>query len=263
MFGQDCHHVKMAYYDDPVRPSWSAGGTCQTIGMAVGIVASITLLWMLLTPPPPAPLPPMSGSVGAVVTGFRAAVHQTVHNVSARVAETLTKKEDPTKVRKVEPPQGKTFEDMTPEEKQANGEKLREFVANTPGAMVLFYAPWCPHCKKATPALEALKKAYPTVPMMCVNCESVSSDCFGGKDAVFPLRGFPTFCKVEGGRCTEVNTSLQEAAAELMKEEATGATDGATEAAAAVEGDAPVAAPDAANVVETEDSSEFLPGVSI
>jgi len=66
----------------------------------------------------------------------------------------------------------------------------KKVFSSTKPTMVLFYAPWCGHCKSMTPDYERLRKKYMKVPdknVVMINCDDHKE--FASKAGI---QGFPT-----------------------------------------------------------------------
>ena len=61
-----------------------------------------------------------------------------------------------------------------------------------PRSLMMFYAPWCGHCKSSKPhyaeASEKVKRAGIQIPLVAVDCTTETSIC-----AQYEIKGYPTF----------------------------------------------------------------------
>jgi thiol-disulfide isomerase/thioredoxin len=88
------------------------------------------------------------------------------------------------------------FEDDEKKEHFEAEEKKEDFENMNKDSMVLFYAPWCPHCKTVMGDWAKLKKAAPRgVNIAKVNCEKKPE--LAEKHDV---KGFPTIILFKGGK---------------------------------------------------------------
>jgi protein disulfide-isomerase-like protein len=92
------------------------------------------------------------------------------------------------------------FEDSEDEEKkegfEAHEDKKEDFENPDRDSMVLFYAPWCPHCKTVMGDWAKLKQSAPSgVKIAKVNCDEKPE--MAEKHGV---KGFPTIILFKGGK---------------------------------------------------------------
>ena len=88
----------------------------------------------------------------------------------------------------------KDYKSVPTSEKAKNDESVKRFVDAHPDAILLIWAPWCPHCHKAMPAVaEAAGKVKEDVPTALVNAEMVSPSLISGTDgkSVAKVTHFP------------------------------------------------------------------------
>ncbi|KAK2570032.1 Protein disulfide-isomerase A5 [Acropora cervicornis] len=89
-----------------------------------------------------------------------------------------------------------------------------EFIQTHSSALVMFYAPWCPHCKKVKPEYSKVAKQ--------VNIENKAEGALGAVDCTLEkelcakqeIRGYPSLC----GHCVEMKPAYFKAA-EILREE--------------------------------------------
>jgi thiol-disulfide isomerase/thioredoxin len=90
----------------------------------------------------------------------------------------------------------KTLEDV---------EKLTELIKNNVLTLLLVYADWCGHCKKAKPDfVEFMADGTKTIGSKTVKIEMVNADSGDPKVEAFQVKGYPTFClQTTDGKITE------------------------------------------------------------
>jgi protein disulfide-isomerase-like protein len=90
------------------------------------------------------------------------------------------------------------FEDASEDEKEdfEADEKKEDFENMTQDSMVLFYAPWCPHCKTVMGDWAKLKKAAPSN----INVAKVNCDKKPELAEKHEVKGFPTIILFKGGK---------------------------------------------------------------
>jgi len=75
-------------------------------------------------------------------------------------------------------------------------QNFNNYVTNTSTSFVMFYAPWCPHCKNAMPAVGDLSKALSGK----VNVGTVDCDDNSEVKGRFSVPGYPTFMLLKNGK---------------------------------------------------------------
>lgn len=78
-------------------------------------------------------------------------------------------------------------------------------------AVVMIYAPWCPHCKTAMPDFAKLSKEHPGTLFVLIDAESLPGEAFSGPNALVQLEHFPTLVRKEKGKEPVKVSSMQEA----------------------------------------------------
>lgn len=78
--------------------------------------------------------------------------------------------------------------------KEKNDAILRGFVKENKTSLVLFYAPWCPHCSAAMPGFVNASKKI-NMPSAIVNAELIPKKSIGGdSSSVVEITHFPFVC---------------------------------------------------------------------
>ena len=73
-------------------------------------------------------------------------------------------------------------EGVSESEKVKNDTKVLELMQRFPNALILIWAPWCPHCHNAIPLITEAAKKMKT-PVILINSELVTSKIIAGTDA--------------------------------------------------------------------------------
>ena len=107
------------------------------------------------------------------------------------------------------------FQTMQDSEKLQCHEKLLKWLAMHERAVLMVFAPWCPHCKQAMPLFHQLHQDV-NVPFLMVNAEAFPKSTFlqaqNGKDPLIQCEYFPTFV-AKVGTYVKIAPTLKAAAA--------------------------------------------------
>ena len=170
----------------------SGAGMCQcvAVGMAVAAVA-----YLLLKESQPAM--PLRGSTMAMLSGISARLADVVGGVDA--ADAKTTQGIPRGVATiVDAPRATADKDdwkkMSPAAKKDAEARVRAFLGQNPTAVLMIFAPWCPHCSNAMPTFaECAQRLSSRAKFMLVNAEALPTTAFSGEGAIVPIQYFPTF----------------------------------------------------------------------
>jgi thiol-disulfide isomerase/thioredoxin len=95
---------------------------------------------------------------------------------------------------------------QTESDKKVLSEKVIKVVKNTSKLIVMFWAPWCPHCHTAMRPFVLASQMCPQTKFLMVNAEAVDKEkLFKGKDSIVPLTHFPFICRMENGKMVKVH----------------------------------------------------------
>lgn len=89
------------------------------------------------------------------------------------------------------PPPEKSWEEEQSDVEHLNDESFKSFLKKKKHALVMFYAPWCGHCKKAKPEFAAAAAEFredPRMAIAAVDCTKHTGVC-----SAYGIRGYPTF----------------------------------------------------------------------
>ncbi|XP_055904063.1 protein disulfide-isomerase A5 [Eupeodes corollae] len=89
------------------------------------------------------------------------------------------------------PPPEKSWDEEESDVEHLKDETFKSFLKKKKHALVMFYAPWCGHCKKAKPEFMAAAAEFredPRVALAAVDCTKHAAVC-----SVYEVRGYPTF----------------------------------------------------------------------
>lgn len=89
------------------------------------------------------------------------------------------------------PPPEKSWDEEQSEVEHLNDETFKIFLKKKKHALVMFYAPWCGHCKKAKPEFTAAAEEFkedPRIALAAIDCTKYASVC-----SIYEVRGYPTF----------------------------------------------------------------------
>lgn len=80
---------------------------------------------------------------------------------------------------------------------EASGSAVRAAIAGGKTVVVVYYAPWCGHCKAFLPVFDAASKLIKgdDAKLMALNCDNNSGQCEAAG-----VEGYPTIKKYRGGK---------------------------------------------------------------
>tara|TARA_B100001989_G_scaffold252763_1_gene236058 strand:- start:898 stop:1503 length:606 start_codon:yes stop_codon:yes gene_type:complete len=95
---------------------------------------------------------------------------------------------------------------QTESDKKVLSEKVTKLVKNTAKLVVMFWAPWCPHCHSAMRPFVLASQMSPNTKFLMVNAEAVDKEkLFKGDDPIVPLTHFPFICRMENGKMVKLH----------------------------------------------------------
>lgn len=101
------------------------------------------------------------------------------------------------------PPPEPTWEEQQTSVLHLMGDNFRETLKKKKHTLVMFYAPWCPHCKKVIPHFTATADVFKDDRKIC--CAAV--DCVKDKNQDLcqqeAIKGYPTFHYYHYGKFVE------------------------------------------------------------
>ena len=95
---------------------------------------------------------------------------------------------------------------------EINNDEFKDAMKKLNKGVVVFYAPWCGHCKALKESGE-LEKLSNNVHVLTYNGDE--HDVSNMKDYGIEIQGFPTICKIDNGKLVELN-QLQERTADSI-----------------------------------------------
>lgn len=97
---------------------------------------------------------------------------------------------------------------QTEDDKKSLSEKVKNVVKNTNKIVIMFWAPWCPHCHSAMRQFVLASQMCPKTKFLMVNAEAVDKDkLFKGENSLVPLTHFPFICRMENGKMVKLHNS--------------------------------------------------------
>ena len=96
------------------------------------------------------------------------------------------------------------YKKCTEKQKTVNKKELEKILKNTDKMIVMFWAPWCPHCHSSMRDFNIASTKSDT-PYLMVNAETVDKSAFVGENAVVQLTHFPFMCRMENGNVVRVS----------------------------------------------------------
>lgn len=128
--------------------------------------------------------------------GVNAVVPSSNVYVDASVSKTTSNIPTGSNVLLIDAPKSRTDPDgwkaMTDAEKSACEGACRTLLTKHAKAVVMLYAPWCPHCHNAMPGF-ASAAAKSKTPFVMINAEALPRTAFQGADAIAAVEFFPSF----------------------------------------------------------------------
>ena len=86
-----------------------------------------------------------------------------------------------------------------------NFEKAKEVGSSW---LILFYAPWCGHCKKMAPAYERVAEHYHRATPQRVNVGRVDATAHPMLASAYEVQGYPTLVLLRDGKVHRVHMDL-------------------------------------------------------
>lgn len=96
------------------------------------------------------------------------------------------------------------YKKCTDKQKTINKQELEKIVKSSDKMIVMFWAPWCPHCHSSMRDFNVASTKSDT-PYLMVNAETVDRSAFTGENAIVPLTHFPFMCRMENGSVVRVS----------------------------------------------------------
>ena len=211
----------------PYTPGKDCMSTCVLAGFA-----TLVVFLVLSKPSSPMYYPPayrtgmqitsmvakVGDSVGARISN--AATPKTSNMMPAAKSKTTTGIPPTSKVSVIDASNSVTDKDahktMTEDEKAKCHQAALDFVKKNTTGVVMFFAPWCPHCHSAMPDFSAAADTTDH-PFVMINAEALPPPAFTGPDALFALEYFPSFAVISGDKLVKSQASSP---AELIAEAA-------------------------------------------
>ena len=97
---------------------------------------------------------------------------------------------------------------QTEDDKKVLTEKVTKMVKSNSKLVVMFWAPWCPHCHSAMRPFVLASQMRPNTKFLMVNAEAVDKEkLFKGDNPIVPLSHFPFICRMENGKMVKLHES--------------------------------------------------------
>jgi len=97
---------------------------------------------------------------------------------------------------------------QTEDDKKLLSEKVDTILKKSKKIIVMFWAPWCPHCHSAMRPFVLASQMSPNTKFLMVNAEAVDKEkLFKGENPVVPLTHFPYICRMEEGKMVKLHDS--------------------------------------------------------
>ena len=91
-----------------------------------------------------------------------------------------------------------SYKDMTDADKAGYDAAVLSTIKDAPGSLLMIWAPWCPHCHNAMPAVIEAAKKLTGKKLILVNAEMCSSKLLqGGEGSIAKVTHFPFITKDE------------------------------------------------------------------
>lgn len=170
----------------------------------------------------------------------KSALNNVATGVSAKIADVMASKSDPTIVASAVYPNAggvalldapsaaknpDAYKSLSADEKKKIGVQLDQWLNQRPSAMVMLFAPWCPHCHDAMSTFSGAASKINAKNAIMVNAETLPAEMIMGEQArLLPLEYYPTFA-VKSKHSSKLNRvgSPNEAVSQMNEASATAA----------------------------------------
>jgi hypothetical protein len=190
-------------------------------------IAVLMLCITVLQPPPPVNYPMKTSNISSRISSM-------LGNVSAQIAKVVTSREDDTMdagdvypvikngtvdlvdaVNAAKDPDA--YKTISDENKEKNGQIVREWMKTHDNALMMFFAPWCTHCHHA---MESVSKVTATkeFPCLMINAMTCPTHMMAGPKSIHELEYFPTYL-IKKGTELKLSPSPESAAQELRNDD--------------------------------------------
>ena len=83
--------------------------------------------------------------------------------------------------------------------------KVKQLIESSDEIVVMFWAPWCPHCHTTMKPFSVASQLSPKVKHLMVNANAISPQLIdGGENSIVKLTHFPFICRMENGKLKKV-----------------------------------------------------------